>query len=134
MAPADALSRQDLLDTSLNTDTAICPEPMIINALDLALTQHIKSSSLSDPLAIESLQKGSSLFACSSLMDWKFKKGHPYFKGCMYIPPESMSMSNDNIFINTHHCLHMYLLDLEEYVIPLFLLLLSLITNISLVC
>ena len=38
MAPADALSRQDLVDTSNdNTDAAICPEPAIIGALDLSL-------------------------------------------------------------------------------------------------
>ena len=38
MAPADALSQQDLVDTSSdNTNTAICPEPAIIGALNLSL-------------------------------------------------------------------------------------------------
>jgi hypothetical protein len=51
MAPADALSRRDYVDTSLdNTDTSIVPSPAIINALDLSLVRHIQSSSASDPL------------------------------------------------------------------------------------
>ena len=38
MAPADALSRRDHVDTTLdNQETLICPEPIIIQALDLAL-------------------------------------------------------------------------------------------------
>ena len=69
MAPADALSRQDSLNTCLdNVDVAICLELVVINTLDLALTCHIQSSSQSDPLvlkAIEGLQKGSSLFPAS---------------------------------------------------------------------
>ena len=53
MAPADALSRRDEVDTSLdNTNSAICPEPVVINALDLALTKHIQTSSCSDPLVL----------------------------------------------------------------------------------
>ena len=90
MAPADALSRQDEIDTSLdNIDSAICPEPAVINTLDLALARHIQTSSLSDPLvlrAIKSLQEGSPLFPHSALTDWTFEGGHLYYKGCMYIP------------------------------------------------
>ena len=92
MAPADALSRQDSLDTSLdNADVTICSELVVINTLDLALTCHIWSSSQSDPLvlrAIKSLQKGSPLFPCSLLNNWKFENEHLYFKGHMYVPPE----------------------------------------------
>ena len=85
MAPADALSRQDEIDTSLdNIDSMICPELVVINALDLALTKHILTSSHSDPLvlwAIKSLQEGLPLFSRSTLMDWTFERGHLYYKG-----------------------------------------------------
>ena len=91
MAPANALSRHDVVDTSLdNADCAICLEPMIINALDLALARHVQTSLCSDPLvlcAIDSLQKGSPLFPCSTLADWTFEEVHLYYKGWMYIPP-----------------------------------------------
>ena len=91
MALADALSRRDHVDTTLdNQEASICPEPIIIQALDLALTQKIRSSSKSDPLvlrALESLKKGSTLFPCSSREDWHMTNGHLYFKGRMYIPP-----------------------------------------------
>ena len=53
MAPADALSRWDHVDTTLdNQETSICPEPIIIQALDLTLTQKIRSSTESDPLVL----------------------------------------------------------------------------------
>ena len=90
MAPADALSRRNSVDTSLdNFNTTICPEPMIIGALDLTLARHITSSSTSNPLvlrAIENLCIGSPLFPCSSVKDWTYEGGHLYFKGRMYIP------------------------------------------------
>ena len=91
MALADALSRCDLVDTSLdNADSAIYPEPVVINALDLALTRYVQTSSHSDPLvlcAIKSLQEGSPLFPHSALVDWMFEGGHLYYKEWMYIPP-----------------------------------------------
>ena len=91
MAPADALSRRDHVDTTLdNQEASICPEPVVIQALDLALAQKIQSSSESDPLvlrALESLKKGSTLFPRSSREDWHMTNGHLYFKGRMYIPP-----------------------------------------------
>ena len=63
MALANALSRRNVVDTSLdNTDSAIYLEPVVINALDLALAKHIQTSSRSDPLvlcAIKSLHEGS---------------------------------------------------------------------------
>ena len=53
MAPADALSRKDAVDTSLdNMEAAICPEPAIIRALDLALAKHVQTSSSSDLLVL----------------------------------------------------------------------------------
>ena len=89
MAPADTLSRRDSIDTSSdNINTAICLEPVVIGALDLALTRHIASSSTSDPLvlhALENLCADSPLFPCSSIKDWLFEDGHLYFKGWMYI-------------------------------------------------
>ena len=91
MAPADALSRHGHVDTTLdNQETSICPEPVIIQALDLALARKIWSSSESDPLvlwALESLKVGFSLFPHSSRNDWHMTNGHLYFKGRMYIPP-----------------------------------------------
>ena len=42
MAPADVLSQHDHVDTTQdNQEMAICPEPAIIQALDLALAQKI---------------------------------------------------------------------------------------------
>ena len=91
MAPVDALSRCDHVDTTQNNqETSICPEPVIIQALDLALTWKIWSSTESDPLvlqALEGLKVGSPLFPHSSMDDWHMTNGHLYFKGCMYIPP-----------------------------------------------
>ena len=93
MAPVDALSQQDLVDTSYdNTDAAICPEPAIVGALDLSLAQHIQTSSSSDPLvlrAIENLHANTPLFPRSSIKDWTYKGGHLYYKGRMYIPPDA---------------------------------------------
>ena len=93
MAPTDALSRRDSVDTSSdNVDMAICPEPAIIGALDLALARHIQASSSSDPLvlwAIENLHTNTPLFPCSSVKDWTYENGHLYYKGWLYIPPET---------------------------------------------
>ena len=93
MAPADALSCQDLIDISEdNTDTAICPKPAIVRALDLSLACHIQKSSSSSPLvlrAIENLHNNTPLFPRSSIKDWNYEEGHLYYKGHMYIPPEA---------------------------------------------
>ena len=89
MALADTLSRQDHVDTTQdNQETSICPEPMIIQALDLALAQKIWSFTQSDHLVLqtlEALKLGSPLFPCSSKDDWHMTNGHLYFKGHMYI-------------------------------------------------
>ena len=91
MAPVDTLSRHDYVDTTQdNQETAICPEPIIIQALDLTLAWKIQSSTKSDPLvlrALEGLKVGSPLFPRSSMDDWHMTNGHLYFKGRMYIPP-----------------------------------------------
>ena len=57
MAPADALSRWDIVDISEdNVDTAICPEPAVIRALDTSLARHIQNSSMSDPLVLRAIE------------------------------------------------------------------------------
>ena len=93
MAPADALSRRDSVNTSEdNANSAICPEPAIIQALDLSLARHIQNSSSSDPLvlrAIENLHNGTPLFPRSLMQDWKYEDGYLYYKGRMYVPPET---------------------------------------------
>ena len=75
MAPVDT--------TQDNQETAICPEPIIIQALDLTLAWKIQSSTQSDPLvlrALEGLKVGSPLFPRSSMDDWHMTNGHLYFK------------------------------------------------------
>ena len=53
MAPANALSRRDhVVATQDNQEMSICPESVIIQALDLALAQKIRSSTQSNPLVL----------------------------------------------------------------------------------
>ena len=53
LAPADALSCYNQVDTSSNNvNAAIVPLPAIINALDLTLAHHIQSSSSTNPLVL----------------------------------------------------------------------------------
>ena len=57
MAPADVLSRCDHVDTTQdNQEMAICPEPIIIQALDLTLAQKVRFSTQSDPLVLQALE------------------------------------------------------------------------------
>ena len=95
MGPANALSRKDHLDTTAdNADTPILPEPVVINALDLALSRHIQSSSASDPFvlkALSTLATGSPLFTRASLSDWSYDNGHLYFCNRMFIPSSAQS-------------------------------------------
>ena len=112
MAPADALSRKDLVDTSTdNIDVPICPnltisspkdaEPLrerpplaevLVQTLDLQIMERVRNSSPSDPLVIRALQdlkKGNPLFPRSSLSDWTFTDNTLYYKGRMYVPPDT---------------------------------------------
>jgi hypothetical protein len=95
MAPADALSHRNYVDTSLdNADTSIVPSPAIINALDLSLIRHIQSSSASDPLVLRTIQNLSQetpLFPRSVLADWTFDNGNLYYKHRLYVPPSEQS-------------------------------------------
>ena len=95
MGPADALSRKDTLDTALdNQDTSIVPNPVIINALDLALSTSIAQSTPSDPLILRilaGLKDGTPLLSRSTLSNWHYDNGHLYFKGQMFMPPSSQS-------------------------------------------
>ena len=53
MAPVDTLSRHDHVDTTQdNQEASICPAPVVIQALDLALAQKIQSSTETDPLVL----------------------------------------------------------------------------------
>jgi hypothetical protein len=95
MAPANALSQRDYVDMSLdNADTSIVPSPAIINALDLSLVHHIKSSSASDPLvlqAIQNLSEETPLFPRSALADWTFENDTLYYKHRLYVSPPARS-------------------------------------------
>ena len=95
MGPANTLSHKDNLDTSSdNHASSIVPESIVINALDLILSQSIAHTTPSDPLIlciISALQDDSPLFSCSSLSDWHFDNGYLYFKGRMYVPPTAHS-------------------------------------------
>ena len=94
-APADTLSRHNFIDTSSdNIDASIVSELVVINALDLTLAHHIKSSSASNPLvlrALSNLADRSPLFPCSALKDWTFDNGHLYFRNHMYVPATARS-------------------------------------------
>ena len=66
---------------------------MVINALDLTLSCHIQSSSISDPFvlkALTALDEGSPLFTRATLLDWSFDNGHHYFRKRLYVPPSVM--------------------------------------------
>ena len=93
MGPADALSRKDTQDTTLDSqDASIVTDPVIINALNLALSTSIAQSTPSDPLVLHilaGLKDGTPLLSRSTLSDWHYDNGHLYFKGQMFMPPSS---------------------------------------------
>ena len=95
MGPADALSCKDDINISSDNHTSsIVPDPVVINALDLALSQSIAQFTPSDPLVLQvisALQDGSPLFSRSSLSDWNLDNSHLYFKDRMYVPPTTHS-------------------------------------------
>ena len=73
MGPADTLSHNDTQDTTLNNqDASIIPDPVIIKALDLALSTSITQSTPSNPLVLRvlaELKEGTPLFSHSTLSD-----------------------------------------------------------------
>ena len=93
MGPADALSRKDTQSTTLdNQDASIVPDPVIINALNLALSTSIAQSTPSDLLILRVLARlkdSTPLLSRSTLSDWHYDNGHLYFKGWIFIPPSS---------------------------------------------
>ena len=95
MGPGDTLSRKDTQDTTLNNqDASIVPDPVIINALDLALSTFIAQSILSDPLVLRvltGLKEGAPLFSHSILSDWHYDNGYLYFKDWICVPLSSRS-------------------------------------------
>jgi hypothetical protein len=95
IAPADALSRYDHVDTFLgNVDSSIVPSPVIISVLDLSLAHHIQSSSASNHLvlrAIQNLSEETPLFPRSALANWTFNNSNLYYKHHLYVPPSTRS-------------------------------------------
>ena len=85
MAPADTLSCQDDMNTSLdNTDVQLLPSDAFdqqIPAIDIALADKIKDSSSSNPLvlqAVHQMEKELPLCNRSRAKDWTFDDGHCY--------------------------------------------------------
>jgi len=92
MDPADALSRRDKVNTSLN-NTAITMLPtvsdVLICALDVRLANRIAEFTATDPLvkdATDAMVKHSSLFPRTACDNWMFLDGALYYKGRLYIP------------------------------------------------
>ena len=90
MGPADTLSCKDEVDTSNdNQDIVLLPPILFIKAINIALTDKIPLSSLSNPLvstALHALNDGKSLLARASKHDWHYDDGKLYFKNQLYIP------------------------------------------------
>jgi len=92
MGPADALSRHDEVNTSLD-NTAITMLPtvsdVLICALDVCLAEHITEFTATDPLikdATDAMPKHSSLFPHMAHNDWTFLDSALYYKSCLYVP------------------------------------------------
>ena len=82
MAPADALSHWDHVDTTQdNMNVQLLPLNAFdqqIQAIDIALADRIRDSSSSDPLvlqAIHQMEKELPLFNRSRAEDWTFNNG-----------------------------------------------------------
>jgi len=92
MDPADALSRRDEVDTSLdNTTVTMLPSvsDVLICALDVCLADRIAKFTATDPLvkdATNAMAKHSSLFPHVARDDWTFLNGALYYKSCLYVP------------------------------------------------
>jgi len=92
MGPANALSRRDEVDTSLD-NTAITMLPsvsdVLIHALDVRLAERIANFTVTGLLvqdACDAMSKHVSLFPRVSFDDWTFIEGSLYFKGHLYVP------------------------------------------------
>ena len=89
MGPANALSCKDEVDTSNNNqDVILLPPTLFIKAIDVALTDKIALSSLSDPLvsaALHALDDGKLLLVKASKHDWHYNNRKLYFKNQLYI-------------------------------------------------
>ena len=94
LAGPNALSHHpDLLPSATpeNEGVTLLPPSLFINLIDTSLSQHIQSSSTSDPLVLQALQSmdGSILPAFRShLSDWQYTKGILTYKGRVYIPSD----------------------------------------------
>jgi len=92
MGPADALSRRNEVDTSLdNTAVTMLPtvSDVLMCALDVRLAEHIANFTATDPLvkdATDAMAKHSSLFPRTARDDWTFLDGALYYKSCLYVP------------------------------------------------
>jgi len=92
MGPADALSRRNEVDTSLNNTTiTILPSvsDVLVCALDVQLAERIADFTVTDLLvqdAHNTMSKHTSLFPCASFDNWTFIEGSLYFKGRLYVP------------------------------------------------
>jgi len=92
MGPADALSRRDEVDTSLdNTAVTMLPtiSDVLIRALDVRLAERIAEFTATDPLvkdATDAMAKHSSLFPRAARDDWMFLDGALYYKSRLYVP------------------------------------------------
>jgi len=92
MGLADALSRRDEVDTSLdNTAVTMLPtvSDVLIHALDVKLAEQIADLTAADPLvqdAWTAMSQHTFLFPHASFDDWTFLEGSAlYFKGCLYV-------------------------------------------------
>ena len=105
MAPADTLSKWDHVDTIQdNQEMAICPEPIIIQALDLALAQKVQLSTQSDPLVLRALNV--TIFFLSHVFFLVSIVQYPYF---------CFAPSHEEI----HHYLLAFLSYSSSFIIPL---------------
>jgi len=92
MGPADALSRRDAVDTSLdNTAVTMLPtiSDVLVCALDIRLAECIAEFTATDPLvkdATDAMATHSSLFPHTTRDDWTFLNGALYYKGHLYVP------------------------------------------------
>ena len=89
MAPTDALSRKDSVNTSNDNSEQILLPHLHINMLDAALASKIAESIPSDQFVIDTLAAMDATtipLPRSQPTDWYFDQGALYYKLCLYIP------------------------------------------------